>query len=293
MGDAMAFSIESGTGRRDRRRPWAFRLRALALLVSGSLLATCGGTVQEVRLRIAGDEHGTIVARISAPILPAQRNDPDNSFSYKEAETRSGRIAHCGVHPTLYTHNGTVRLDLHAEFTNAAAANRMWTCAAPDAQEPSIALERTPGMLWDTYVTTISLRNETLPCETCTQPPHLFPRSMFLTVPGDAGEPHDLSDILGARVDFHHLGGDTVRADVRTVGNYGQTSRAYFSRHPGQNHKNDVLSFQVTSSSPNYNLGHVIQVLGLLFGSGFVLGFAKWLFNRRRRADGAISASAG
>ncbi len=256
-------------------------LRPLAILVAGALLSTCGATVEEVQLRIDDAERGVVIAALSVPVPEGQQDNVVNSIAYKSAEHQRQRFPACGISSALYDRGEVLRLDIRAEFTDAAQANSKSNCLAPHSQTPSIAFMREPGMLWDTYVTTFAVRHATEPCDTCAHPPRLFPRSMALTVPGTVSRIEDLSDILGARVAARRVDADTVRADVQETGNYAQLNRDYFARLPGRDRKIDVLSLRITSTEAHYDLGTFLSGFGLLFGSGLALELGRRAFRRR------------
>jgi hypothetical protein len=127
-----------------------------------------------------------------------------------------------------------------------------------------------------------------------------FPRDLRVTIPGAIESSGNSSRILGGRVELEEIGPSTLKViffeeegpdgQAEPREKFLETRKAAFAAgrlKPEQFEKqgSDVLSVSITSYERNYELKDILSILGVLFGSGFLIQLAgRWLARRKPAA---------
>jgi hypothetical protein len=268
------------------------RLSALPLMLAlfvAAGLAGCRSQVDELRMRINDAEEGTFSGAVSGEIWQNEQDDPEHSDVYMELNTLSENMTRCNVTHLLYEREGRERLDVRAAFTDIDDLNSILSCAAQQVKEPSVEFERHDGFFWNTFIVRFTANDDSPACADRNDcpPPSAFPRVLLLTVPARVHAIHDRSQIVGVDVRARQVDDNTVRVEVRPQADYRAANLRYFAGRRERTRR-DVLKIEVVSRQANYNINTIVSVIGVIFGSGFLIQLSRrYIFHSpAQSADG-------
>lgn len=281
----------------ETRRPAAFAILSILLLA----VALSGCQVDQMRIRFNEAEQGTVTATVSGEIPEANRANYKSSLIYRRLNAIGEQLTTaCNVRHLLYGRENRAQLDLRAAFSDVDQLNSLLSCGALQYREPSAEFERHDGFFWDTFIVRFAISLDSRRCEaseTC-EPPG-FPRLLLLTVPGKIRAINGDSRLVGMTEAHRKLDDNTVRIAVTPVADYRAANAGYFSGRR-DNVRRDALRFEIVSRRANFDLNTIISVIGVIFGSGFLIQLSRmFLFPkpedkpRRARSRRARSAPSG
>lgn len=274
----------------------AYGRRCTILFGLGLIAATtaCNTQIEEIRLRINEDEKGALVAMLSAPtssnnmqeadISVLTGNELEQSTGYQTLNQVASHMVRCKLEGRIYQRRAQMRLDLRGAFEDVEELNSILRCSAQTYEEPSVEFERHEGFFSDNYVTRLSITQLAFRCGTPREPCRpgtVFPRLITLTIPGRFVSVQNQSEMIGLNVVPRQVDGDTVQFQISPTPDFAARNARYFAQHRTARTRRDMLRLEISSNKPKYDLGTIISVVGMIFGSGLLLQISRWLLRRR------------
>lgn len=270
------------------------RLRACGIVCAALLLQSCNHQIDEMHIRLSPDQSGTFSAQGSVSVDDADLADLDNSFEYGQAKKIEGRLRDCGLSAKTYTRGQSLRVDARSDFDNPEDLNSLMQCVPTTWKDSSINVRRTEGWMSDSFVTTLSVRQNVLN-RIAGRPPTFslldfkdFPTRLSLFVPGTVSRVENQSSVLGGTVNISQPERDLALLElkldplskVRAQYQEAETQAAKTGK-TGAGAREDIIKVVVYSSKWKFSIDNFLTLAGIIFGSGLLFELSRRIFRVR------------
>lgn len=276
------------------------RGRFIGLGAAVLLLTGCVHQLDEVRIFVAEDASGTLVASGHSK----NTNTDPNSSSQKKLREFKDDLEECGLN--VSSHQGSQRLSLEitSEFSTPDLLVSSLRCAFSSWDGFDISIAKESGVLYDTRLTTVEMSRPTFAemVDYTGRTPD-FPKEFFLTIPGEIDTYTLDGSAVGVDAQIEKISENQIRAtferDREEGGAYLELKQRMDAeleaRFAGMSeeevkrviqaeiaeYSTDVISIAVESKTARFSLNEIIAVLGVIFGSGLALELARRVFRVR------------